>query len=59
MLANEFGDGSRRPAGEIRDRSGDRHRLAAGTLIGGDREGALDDGRGDALSNAARPRLLR
>ena len=59
MLANEFGDGSRRPAGEIRDRAGDRHRLAAGTLIGGDRQDALDDGRGDAFSNAARPCLVR
>ena len=58
MLANEFGNCSWRPACEISDRTGDRHRFAAGTLIGGDRKGALNDGRRDAFSNAARPRFV-
>jgi hypothetical protein len=35
MLANEFDDSDWRPTGEISNRAGDRHRLAAGTLIRG------------------------
>jgi hypothetical protein len=42
MLANEFFDRSRRPASEIGDRAGDRHRLAARMLVGRNREGALE-----------------
>src|SRR5688572_12985542 len=58
MFASEFGDGSRRPASEIRDGAGDRHGLPAGTLIRGDCESALDDGRGHAFPHAACPRFL-
>ena len=57
MLANEFGDRPWRPACELGDGARDRHRLAARTLIGGDRESALDDGRRKTFSHAARPRF--
>src|SRR5262249_37328693 len=56
MLADEFGDGSRRVSGEIGNRTRDRHGLAAGTLIGGDGKRAVDHGRREAFPNAARSR---
>ena len=58
MLLNELGDGSRRPAREIRDGAGDRDGFAARALIGTNRENAFDDGRWNAFSNAACARLL-
>ena len=58
VLLNELGDGARRAAGEISDGGGDGDGFSACALIGPDRENAFNDGRRNAFSNAARPRLL-
>ena len=58
MFASEFGDGPRRPPGEISDGARDRHGFSTGTLIRSDRESALDNGRRQAFSHAACPRFL-
>ena len=58
MLLNEFGNGSRRSAGELSDGVGDRYCFSARALIGTDCENAFNDGGRNAVSNAARPRLL-
>src|SRR5688572_30661403 len=55
MFASEFGDGPRRPAGEISDDARDGHGFSTSTLVRGDRESALDDGRG-IPSRTRRPR---
>ena len=59
MFANEFADGSWRPASEIGNRIRNGHCLPTGPLIRADSESALDDGRRRAFPHAACPRLVR
>ena len=58
MLVNEFSDGTRLSASEFGDRVRDRYCFSTSTLIRGNGEGALDNGRRQAFSHAACARLL-
>ena len=59
IVLRELSIGTRRPASEIRDNAGNRHRFPAGSLISTDGERAFDDGRWIALALASRPEFRR
>ena len=58
VVAGEFGEGARRPAGEIRDDVRYGHCFPARSLVSADGEGAFDDGRRITLSDSTRAGLF-